>query len=111
MSDFTMKVGDTLPELLVTLKDGAGSAIDVSGSSSITFRMRKSDAAVGVYAVNRAAEFNTSGSDGKVKIALTADETAIAGVFQGEFVIDWGGGDQQTVPSISYVMVEVQPKA
>lgn len=111
--DFAIKEGDTLPVLLVTLKDGAATAINVSGADSITFRMRAVNPAanVGVYKVNREADLNTDGTDGKVKIGLTADETDTPGTYQGEFVIDWGGGDQQTVPSDGYVSIQVSSKA
>lgn len=111
--DFVIKEGDTLPVLLVTLKDGAAVAIDVSGADGITFRMRAVNpaAAVAVYKVNRAADLNTDGVDGKVKIALTSDDTDSPGVYQGEFVIDWGGGDQQTVPSDGYLAIQVSSAA
>lgn len=111
---FNVKKGDTLPVLLVTLQDGAAAAINVSGSSSITFRMREVSpdaAAAGVYKVNRAAAFDTDGINGKVKIALTAVETGVPGLYQGEFVIDWGGGNQQTCPSDGYISVIVEDKA
>lgn len=111
MSTFTMKKGDTLPVLLVTLQDGTPAAINVSGSSSITFRMRKTDAAAHVYKVNKAAAFNTDGIDGKVKVALTAAETDTPGDYLGEFVINWGGGNFQTAPSDGYVAISIVDNA
>lgn len=110
--DYGIKQGDTLPVLLATLKDGAGSAVDVSSNTGLTFRMRAINPAAPVttYKVNKAAVLNTDGHDGKVKVALTASETDTPGDYQGEFVVAFGA-DQQTFPSNGYIAITVGAKA
>ncbi len=109
MSDFYIKQGDTLPEILLTLKDGAAVAIDVSTADSIKFRMRKLNAsdAAGIFKVNAEMDLNTDGVDGKVKLTLTSDQTDTAGTFLADVLIDWGGGITQTIPNDSYITVHI----
>ncbi len=109
MSDFYIKQGDTLPMIALTLKDGSATAIDVSGADSIKLRMRKlnSSAPSGVFKVNAEMDLTNTGTDGKVELALTADQTDEPGLFLADVLIDWGGGDFQTVPNDSNINVHV----
>jgi hypothetical protein len=113
---FTIKRGDTLPVLAAVLTDGNDDPIDVSGADAVTFRMRREDGAQGTRMVDKAVDFTTDGSDGAVEVTFTEDETTVDGTPEnqpvnciGEFVIDWGGGDIQTVPADDYVRVKLIP--
>lgn len=103
---FKIKKGDTLPILAAVLKDGAGDPLNVS-TATVTFRMRKDDATPGTRKVNREVDFTTDGSDGAVEIQLTAEESGQVGQFLGEFLVDFGGGDVQTIPSDDFVRVTI----
>lgn len=109
MSSFFIKQGDTLPMLALTLKDGSATAIDVSGADSIKLRMRKvnSGSNAGVLKVNAEMDLTNTGSDGKVELALTADQTDTPGAYVADVLIDWGGGDLQTVPNDSFINVHI----
>ncbi len=109
MSNFFIKQGDTLPLLSLTLKDSSDVAIDVSGADSVKFRMRKVNSGdpAGVFKVNAEMDLSTDGTDGAVEIALTAAQTDTPGIYQGDVLIDWGGGDFQTIPNDSFIAVHV----
>lgn len=108
---FNIKVGDTLPLLQATLTDGAGNAINVSGANGVSFRMRKSDGPAHVYKAEGAADLTTDGSNGQVEFAFSAADTDTEGEFYGEFVIDWGGGDIQTIPNDDFLRIIVRDVA
>lgn len=109
MTDFYIKKGDTLPKLALVLKDAADDPIDVSTADSVTFRMRKvnSGQPAGVYKVNAEMDLTTDGTDGAVELAFTALQTDDPGIYKGEVLIDWGGGDVQTIPNDSFINVNV----
>jgi len=100
MADYSIKAGDTYPLLKATLK-ADGAPVDLTGAT-VTFNAR--DANSGTVIVSGAsAAFETDGSDGKVKFTFSAAQTATAGTYQGEFVVDFGGGSIGTFPSASYI--------
>ena len=105
---FNIKKGDTLPLLSVVLTDGAGNELDVSGADSVSFRMRDMEAQQGVYKASGAADLVTDGTDGAVSFGFSAANTNEVGTFYGEFVIDWGSGDIQTVPNDNFLTIIVR---
>ncbi len=102
---FKIKKGDTLPLLAATLKDGAGAAINLTGLA-IQFRMRSAAAtSLHSYKVNKAADIVTAAA-GTVTVTLDATDTDTVGDYLAEFVIT-GGGDTQTIPADSYLLISV----
>ena len=57
-------------ELLVTLKDEDGVAVDVSGATAIKFRFRKPDGTE----ISRSGSVKTTGSDGKVQYVTASGD-------------------------------------
>lgn len=110
-SIFNIKQGDTRPLLKAVLEDGNGDPLDVSGASGISFRMRKADGTPHSYKVSKAAALTTDGTDGAVEVTFTAVETNEDGEFYGEFVINWGSSNFQTMPSEGYITVFVRALA
>jgi len=106
MSTLKIKAGSTLPKLLATLKEtddaGALQPLPLNEADSVTFRFQSV-----AGAVDKSVDFTTDGADGKVEVGFTVEETEQDGWIQGEFVIDWGGGEIQKVPSDDYVRVRV----
>lgn len=111
MSTFNLKVGDRLPTLRRTLRDGDGDPIDLTGAT-VTFRMRPQPTGPTVPALKIAAGATTTigaPTDGVVDFAWGASDSDTPGVFDGEFAVSIGGLPM-TVPSSGYVTVVIEPK-
>ncbi len=107
MSSFTIRQGDTKPDLNRTLEfqdvDGAWKAINLTTATSVTFRMKHWGN--GTLKVERTATI-VAPSTGAVRHAWLAADTNEAGTFQAEWEIDFNG-DIQTVPNGDYDVIEV----
>lgn len=99
MATWRHKRNDTYPDLTVTLKDSAGSAVDVSGAT-VKFIMRA--VAESVPKVNAAMSFVTDGSNGQVKYEWLAADTDEAGMYWAEYQVTYAGGDIQTFPTVGW---------
>ena len=115
-------VGDTLPELLFTLKDSntaaAGKTLDVEDSTtwaavnltggSVKFRIRKVDDAdwerilnIGTTTVLSTITGSiTSAANGQVTIAFPSGTWTTAGTFEGEIEYTTSAGGIQTVQDL-----------
>ncbi len=93
-TDFFIKEGDTSPDLQVTLKDGDGNAVDVSGAA-IVFSM----SAGGVVKTSEQTVTLVTASSGVVKYPWVAGDTDTPGTFIGEFEVTFAGGAIQTYPN------------
>lgn len=119
MADFTIKKGDLLPELEATLKDGAGTAIDLTarGGGTVRFHMRLRDSGeptddpspsrAETIKVDAPATVVTAAS-GEVKYSWVAGDTDTAGDYFGEFEITWATGSlPQRIPSDGHLEILV----
>lgn len=99
---FTIKQGDTKPDLVRTLVNADGSAIDLTGAT-VQFHMKRRG---GSLKVDKAATV-TDDEYGEVTVEWEADDTDEAGTFRGEFEITLTGGEIVTVPNDGDMQVNV----
>lgn len=105
MADVTVKKGDVKPifgPFVVT--NSAGVVVDLTGAS-VKFVMRSLTATA--PAVNTAATIVTP-SAGTVQYTPTAQDTATAGQYQGEFHVTFGDASTLTWPTAGYVEISVE---
>jgi len=100
---FYIKQNDTSPAILATLKDGAGTLIELSGST-VRFHMRRIGAATNT--VDAAATIHNVDA-GQVSYAWSAADTATTGIFQAEFEVTNTDGSIETFPNSGYISVEI----
>lgn len=106
MADFTIKQGDTKPEIRATLKDANGTAINLTGA---TVRFHLSAKVSGTVKVDSPATV-ISASEGIVQYAWSTGDTDTAGVYNAEWEITFSDGSVQTVPNDGYdeVLIKAQ---
>jgi len=92
-NDFIIKQNDTLPTLTAILKDPAGAAIDLSGST-VTFKMFTE-----VASKTSATATIIDASTGSVSYQWSATDTNTAGIFLGEFEVVKSSGLKETFPN------------
>jgi hypothetical protein len=102
-ADLHIKQGDTLPDLVATLTDEHGGAIDLTNATSVTFIMRQE----GRNAVVSHTATITTPAQGKVTYAWQDGDTDIAGIFQAVFEILFSGGAILTVPTDGFITIEI----
>lgn len=103
--DFDIKSGATGPDLLVTLMDG-DLPLNLTGAT-VTFRMRPIEG--GPLTINHApATVVAPATEGQVSYQWQAADTALPGIYEGEFVVTFLSGQTQVFPKDSYVMIEVE---
>ena len=104
-------VGDTLPELLITLKDSntaaAGKTLDVEDSTtwaavnltggSVKLRIRKVGTTTVLSTITGSI---TSAANGQVTIAFPSGTWTTAGTFEGEIEYSTSAGGIQTVQDL-----------
>jgi len=104
-----MKVGDTGPAFQVTLRDGDGTAVDVSGST-ILFKMRfvqgRASGVQDTLKVNSAATL-VDAANGVVEYQWAAGDTDTPGRYLAEFQVTFGSGVIQSYPNPGFNWVEV----
>jgi hypothetical protein len=101
--DFRIKKGVTKRDIQVTLKYD-GSAVDVSGATSVRFHMKAPGAS---SAKVDAAATLVDGANGVVKYEWQAADVDTVGVYKGEFEVTYSNGDVETFPSDHYIYVEI----
>jgi hypothetical protein len=108
MADLTIKRHDTYPALKATLEQtneaGVKEPIDLSTAVKVTLIMKSGATLVeGVCTI-------TNAKLGKVEYTFLAKDTEVAGTFNLEFEIDWGGGVKlETVPNEGYREIAIEP--
>jgi len=98
-----LKQNDTFPPLEATLSDSKG-AIDLTLAEKVELVMKLK---TGSTVVEGQCEV-LPGTEGKVKYAWAAGDTAVVGVWEVEFKITWGPGEVESVPNASYDEIEIQ---
>ena len=102
---FQLKVGDTRPELAITITDEAtGSAFNLTGATA-TFTMKPEKG--GTVKVNAAAATIYDAANGKVKYTWQTADVDTAGRFIAEFEITLSGGGIVTFPQDGYIEVNI----
>ena len=91
---FRIKQNDTSPSLQATLKDAAGSVVDISGSS-VRFHMKSID---GTLKVDEAMII-VDGTNGVVQYDWVAGDTETAGSYFVEFEVTYSDSSVETFPN------------
>ena len=103
-----LKANDTLPSLTATLQDSAGTALNLSTVSGITFTMK--NLADNTLKINSAtASIQSPASKGQVSYTFTSSDTDTAGTYLAEFELTYDNGSIFTVPTqgaLSVVILE-----
>lgn len=94
-----LKKDDRQPALKVTITDGDGAAVNLTGCTA-AFRMRARDGST--LKVNAAAVI-TDAAAGKLEYRWAAADTDTVGYYLCEFVITYGDATKQTVPSSGHI--------
>jgi len=100
---FYIKQNDTSPAMLVTLQDGSGTAVDLSGAS-VRFHMYTQDRSTEV--VDAAANLVTPAS-GVVRYDWDAADTITSGTFIAEFEVTYADSTVETFPNLNYIKVQI----
>jgi hypothetical protein len=104
MADYSAKHGDTALVCLDTLTYSDGTAANLAGAT-VHFVMRARSA--NAVTTDLAASI-VSASAGTVSYALTAQDTAVAGLYAQEWVVTFSGGTIEHFPTQGYNTVEIQ---
>lgn len=91
---FRIKQNDTSPSLQATLKDAAGSVVDISGSS-VRFHMKSVD---GTLKVDEPMTI-VSGVGGIVQYDWASGDTDTVGSYYVEFEVTYSDGSVETFPN------------
>lgn len=97
---FYIKRGDTSPKLVYTLEKVAS----LVGATAV-FNMRPVTAR-GADRIERAAA-TIEDTGGVLGFAFTEPQTAVAGVYHGEFEVTYGDSTIETFPNTGYITVKV----
>ena len=101
---FHLKRGNTSPSLRAILRDGAGAAVPLAGTT-ILFSMASQK---GVPVITRRAAARDDAVDvGAVVVHWLGSDTNIVGVFNAEFEVTYADGRIETFPNDGYLMVKV----
>lgn len=92
MATVNMRVGDRLPVLEVRLTDQAGTAVDLSGATSVVFSLR--DRRTQAVKISRAAATIVDAATGRVRYSWTAADVDTPGSYVGEFEVTFASGTQ-----------------
>lgn len=99
---FYIKENDTSPSLAATLKDAAGTVIDLT-AATVRFHMRVSGAAAKVDA----AATVVSAANGTVRYDWVAADTDTVGTFEAEFEVTHSDSTIETFPNRGYIRVKI----
>lgn len=113
MSDkdiFQIKRDSTSPSLVRELLDGEGNPLPMSEAAKVYFSMGTPEGLTHIY--RAACEILP---DGRVQYDWQPGDTSITARFEGEFIVEWSGGEEQYVPSNGFVVIQIgrniRPKA
>ena len=96
------RTSDRRPAIQFTIKRD-GTAVDVSGASSVNARVRPVGSTLTSF--QNALTAVTDGSDGQYLLSFTANQLATAGEYEGEIEITWSAGITETAPGLFYISV------
>lgn len=101
----TLKQGDLQPKVRALLTDDAGSPIDLTDATGVTFRMINS--ATDELIIDAAGVIETPVTDGVVTYQWQTGDTDTAGAFRVTWLIVWPDGDQ-TFPGSGDDTIEIE---
>lgn len=95
--DFSIGLGDTLPPLNATLEDANSNPVDLTTAASVSFRMKRPEDTTWMW--THGALILTPATAGNVSYPWQAGDTSTEDVYQGQFVVLWPGGGQESFPN------------
>jgi hypothetical protein len=104
-ADVVIKRGDTLPTVTATLRDAAGTAVDLSAVASVRFRL----APIGGQPTVDAPALVIDAPNGVVQYTWAETDTATPGYYAAEFEAVWPNGDRLTFPNDRHLVVLITP--
>lgn len=99
---FYIKQNDTTPSLRATLM-WSGSAVDLTGAS-VGFHMR--DAYTGTVIIDSPATI-VDAANGVVEYEWLPADTAVAGLYEGEFEVTFASGEVMTFPNDGHIRIQI----
>lgn len=101
---FYIKQNDSSPSLRVSIKDGDGDAINLTGAS-VRFHL----VAVGetTPVIDAPANIVVPEIAGIVQYDWESSQTSVVGSYKGEFEVTFPGGSVETFPNSGYISVVV----
>jgi hypothetical protein len=107
MASYSTKQGNRSPILRATLRNAAGSVVNLTAAQSVIFRMRLESGEE--YVVDRAMSIEDA-LGGVVSITFTSEETAVAGRYFAEIDVVYADGLPETFPNKFYIVVTIDKK-
>lgn len=107
MADYYLKVNDRYFNPTATLKDAAGTLVNLTGAA-VKFLMRSANDP-SVVKVNAAANI-LDALNGKVSYTWAAGDTNTAGDYYVEWQVIFSNGSEATFPSDSYQVFTITPE-
>jgi len=105
MMAFTIKQNDTSPALQATLKDYAGTVINLVGAT-VRFHMKDLSGSV----IVDAAMTVTNASGGVVRYNWQAANTVTAGTYSAEFEVTYSDLSVETFPNTDNIAIVITPE-
>lgn len=103
MADYAIKRGATDPPYLAQLVDANGDGIDLTTASGVTIRIQR-----GTDATITFTGAIVTALTGNVSLTWAVSDTDITeGVYNVEWIVDYGGGRSEVVPSKGYAQIEI----
>ena len=111
MADFTIKIGDTAPNIKARLKSKDGTTVTLTGAT-VVFSMRHAQTRVVTHS-NRSANIleatpPTEPDDPNVDYDWETVVPSIPGPYEAEFEVTYSGGLIQTFPDSGFIDIQVE---
>lgn len=107
MADFSVKRNDTAPDLVFTLRDALGAAVNLTGVTAQTITVKT----VGGAVKFTAAVTVTTAASGLCKYSWSSTDTDTAGEFIWEVQVTYSSGRKQTFPTLGSMTLHIDPDA
>lgn len=106
MSDFTIKRGDLLPDLAVTLLDADENLVDLTLATGAKLAVSLTGAEHTPIIYKDMVIADQVTQPGVVTYLWADDDTSTPGEYEAEVVVDWSGREQ-TFPTIGYITITI----
>lgn len=105
--DFTIGVGDLLPDFTATLRDEYGNIMDLTGAT-VQLRMRLQNESAGAVVLSATV---VDALNGAVKRTWSGSDTATAGAYNANWIVTYTTGTKpETIPSTRHLVIVIQPQ-
>lgn len=104
--DFVLARHDRLPSLRGTALDDAGSPVDLTAATGVTFTLRPYTAPGAALAPVTFTSAGTIDGD-SLQYDWAATDTATSGIYRGQFTLTFPGPKTLTVPNNAYLLIGV----